>query len=463
MTIRALVVLVCLAAAACQHIPPRPLAPEMTAAALEARTLDAPGLARFIEAALGHAPDPWPPQAWDLRMLTLAALFFQPSLDVVRAHAAVAGAAVESAGALPNPTLAFTPEYAVNPMGAVSPWVNTVHFDWIVETGGKRARRVDRAEADAEAARIAITAEVWRVRRQLASALVTLAAAQRQAAVAREEVAADQHLVALVEGRLRAGSASASEAAPIELALLRATTEGAVAEARIDEAITTVAAAIGVPARALSGVVLPAGMDAEETSMLLDVESAAARRRALLERSDVRQAVATYAAAEATLGLELARQYPDVHLGPGYQFDQGQNKWSVGVSVDLPILNRNEGPIAEAVAGREEAAARVVATQAAVIADVERAVARRTGERARVDRLRRAVADRDRNLRRARSALDAGALDRASVVAAEVERAVARRAAADADAALAQALVDLESAIEGPLPGGGATVAVNPR
>ena len=41
---------------------------------------------------------------------------------------------------------------------------------------------------------------------------------------------------------------------------------------------------------------------------------------------------------------------PDVHLNPGYQFDQGDNKWSIGLTFDLPILNQNQGPIAEAKA-----------------------------------------------------------------------------------------------------------------
>jgi broad specificity phosphatase PhoE len=30
---------------------------------------------------------------------------------------------------------------------------------------------------------------------------------------------------------------------------------------------------------------------------------------------------------------EIAKQYPDIHLGPGYQYDQGVNKWTLGFSV----------------------------------------------------------------------------------------------------------------------------------
>ena len=38
---------------------------------------------------------------------------------------------------------------------------------------------------------------------------------------------------------------------------------------------------------------------------------------------------------EAALRLEIAKQYPDVHLNPGYQFDTGENKWALGVGLTL--------------------------------------------------------------------------------------------------------------------------------
>jgi len=118
--------------------------------------------------------------------------------------------------------------------------------------------------------------------------------------------------------------------------------------------------AIGVPAAALSTVnislewVLP-----KET----DLTSSQLRRQALCGRPDVLTLLAEYAASQSALQLEIARQYPDVHLGTGYQWDQEENKWSLGLTVELPLLNRNEGPIAEAKAARLQAAARLEALQ----------------------------------------------------------------------------------------------------
>src|SRR5262249_24251709 len=134
-------------------------------------------------------------------------------------------------------------------------------------------------------------------------------------------------------------------------------------------------------------------------------------------------------------------------------FDQGQNKWSIGVSVDLPILDQNQGPIAEAEAARSAADARFVATQARAAAEGELAPAPRDGTRDEPARLAAARDDRRANLRRVRSALGLGAADRSSELEARIEALRAARAAAEAERALRQALADLALAIEAPVGG----------
>ena len=453
LTAGALLGLTLVVAPACYRIAPRPLVPEQSARALQARALDDPGLREFLTAVPGHAPAEWPLGRWDLDGLTLAALYFHPTLDVARAHAEVAGAAVETAAMRPNPTLALSPQLSTNPMGAVSPWLALASIDWPIETAGKRGHRIARADAAAAAAREAVMTVAWQVRRELASALIALAATTRQDEMLRAETATEERLVTLLEARLREGAASAADLAPVRLALLQSTSDRAAAASHVAEAEARVAAAIGVPTGALVGVGLPAGFDPADDGVLTRIEPQDARRRATLERFDVRQAIEEYAASEATLRLELARQYPDVRLGPNYQFDQGQNEWGVALTIDLPLLNRNDGPIAEAAAMRDEAAARVVAVQAGALAEVEQGLARRDGALVRRKNVRDAALDRERNLRRIRGALALGALDRVAELDAEIEHLRAERAAAEAEGAAQQALVDLEAALQGPLPG----------
>ena len=90
-------------------------------------------------------------------MLTLAAFYYQPSLDVARAVLAEAQAGVVTAGARPNPTLGFTPQYVFNP-GSEPPWVAALNLDWPIETAGKRGARIAQAKHLSESARLAIIA-----------------------------------------------------------------------------------------------------------------------------------------------------------------------------------------------------------------------------------------------------------------------------------------------------------------
>jgi len=87
--------------------------------------------------------------------------------------------------------------------------------------------------------------------------------------------------------------------------------------------------AVGCPLTSLGGV----DLSSSTLNALLDPDDprlAPARRAALLGRSDLLAALATYAAAEAALELEIDKQYPDIHLGPGFTYDQGQDQMGPG-------------------------------------------------------------------------------------------------------------------------------------
>src|SRR5262249_44590788 len=97
------------------------------------------------------------------------------------------------------------------------------------------------------------------------------------------------------------------------------------------------------------------------------------RGRALTARPDVLVSLAQYAAAESDLRLELARQYPDFHIAPGFGWDQGHQRWDLGLASVAPIFSRNRGPILEAEKRRSASEARFIALQARVIAAADEA------------------------------------------------------------------------------------------
>jgi outer membrane protein, heavy metal efflux system len=441
--------------AGCVRYQPAPVAPAESAAALESRSLADAGLRIFIETNSSPLSE-WPLKTWDFQKLALAGFYFHPSLDVARAQWGTAQAGVKTAGGRPNPVLTATPGYSINPASGVSPWFPSVSIDVPIETAGKRGHRVAYAQQLSEAARWSITSTAWQVRSGVRTSLLDYTAARQRAALLQKQLAAQQQSAVLIEQRLQAGAATRSELTVLRLAQARTGLDQAEAARQAAEARARIAEAIGLPARALEGVEfsfdLTTAGDAGK-----DLTSAEARQKALLGRSDVLAALAEYAASESALQLEIAKQYPDLHLNPGYQFDQGEHKWSLGLSVELPLLNQNQGPIAEAMARREETAARFLALQARVIGGIDRALAVRAATLDQVDRQRQFTRLAQDQAASVEALFKAGAADRLELSNAQIEASASDLAFLEAQIKAQQAIAQLEDAIQHPL---GAEIAL---
>src|SRR5262245_42278730 len=356
----------------CQHFEPKPVSAEQKAIDLEARSLTDSALRSFLEKNLGREMTNWPKQQWDFEMLTLAAFYFHPSLDIARAQHDITQAAIRTAGGRPNPTIEVTPEYSFNPPDGASPWLPSVKLSVPIETAGKRRHRIDQARHLSEAAALRIATTAWTVRSRLRTALLELADARQREDLLRQQQSLQEKIVARLEQRFRAGTASSFEVTTVRIALSKTQVELQDLQRRAAEATARVAEAMGVPGKALNDVDIAFPSMPPPDS---DLASSEMRTQALHARPDILAALAEYAASQSGLQLELAKQYPDVHLGTGYQWDQGEHKWSLGIGLELPVFNQNQGPIAEAEAKRIEAAARFEAVQAKALAEIDLALA----------------------------------------------------------------------------------------
>jgi cobalt-zinc-cadmium efflux system outer membrane protein len=448
-----LTLLLCGLGAGCVRFHPEPLSPEQSANTLEKRSLADPGLRKFIEENLHHSLDVWPPRVWDFPMLTLAALYYHPDLEAARAESEVARAGIKTAGGRPNPTLNATPALNfshVNAPAGLSPWMPFFDIDLPIETFGKRGRRIAAARHLSEAAQLNLATTAWRARAKVRESLLDFVAAHQRAELLQKQVETQERIIALVEQQIRAGAAAEIEAIPFRLALQKNRLDTAESQRLSAEARGRLAAAIGIPVHALDGVKISFDLDGNVTAAD-GLTTATIRRQALLGRTDILSALADYAASEATLQLEIARQYPDVHFAPGYQFDQGDNLWSVGLTVELPILNQNQGPIAEAKARRIAAAARFNAAQATALAEIDIAVESfRATEKNAV--LLRELADGEAKSRDAIAAqVKAGAAAPLDLLNAQLEFAVAEMGQWESRVKLQQSVAALEDAVQHPM------------
>ena len=177
-------------------------------------------------------------------------------------------------------------------------------------------------------------------------------------------------------------------------------------------------------------------------------QAAPGKEQALTHRADVLAALADYALAEANLRTEIAKQYPDVHLNPGYSFDTGEHKWTIGIGLTLPILNHNQGAIGEAEAKRKEAAALLDAVQAKVLAQYDRAAASLAAARTKLSTTHALLDEQAQQVASEERLVLAGSGDRAALLSAKVERATTQVARIDALADIQAALTELQAATQ---------------
>lgn len=362
--------LVLTAAVSCVRFRPQPVTPAKSMEDFEARRLNAPELREFL---IGNQEArEWPPGAWDLKSLTLAAFYYHPDLDVARAQWGVARGGRITAGERINPVLNPLIGYnATTPVSEVTPWIPEVSLEITIETAGKRGIRISGARHLEEAARWNILSVAWEVRSRLRGALLEVYAAGEKEALLAEALKLQSEIVRLLELQKDAGEVSVYDVTQARVALDGGRLAAIEAARAKEDATARLAAALGLPRKALNGVGL--SYDAFRRPDPA-IPAGEVRRHAVLNRPDILAGLSEYAASQSALQLEIAKQYPDIRLGPSYQLDQTDSKWTLGLAFDLPILSRNRGPIAEAEARRQESAARFLALQSQVIGELDAAV-----------------------------------------------------------------------------------------
>jgi outer membrane protein, heavy metal efflux system len=433
-----------LSGCAARRYQPAPIEPRETAARLESRTLADSSLQSFLEKNLGQTIAPWPPNVWDLRLLSLAALYFNPAMEMARARLAEAEAAIVTAGARPNPSLSVSP-------GVPSPYLLNLDFAVPIETAGKRGHRMQSARSLNRAAEFELANTAWRVHSAMRAALLEYLLASRTLDLLRGEEQIRREQVTLLKERLAVGEIPRPELDLARTELSKTHLAVSSAEGQLGLAKANLAGSIPIQAAALQGLKFSwPSLDSPPSTESLSPQQV--QRDAVLNRLDVRRALAEYAAAEANLQLEISKQYPDIHIGPGYQFEEKNNFFTFGFSTTLPIFDRNRGPIAEAEARRQQSAAAFLDTQGQVVVESERALALYTAALKELteanESLRTLQHTQEQMMRRA---LRLGEEDRLALNGVRLGSSVVARARLDALGRAQGALGHLEDAVQRPL------------
>jgi outer membrane protein, heavy metal efflux system len=276
------------------------------------------------------------------------------SLSAARHELDASDGALRQAGARPNPTLNALVEDTRSASRAT-----TATLDLPIELGGKRTARLSAGERARALAAAELRGAQAQLRASVVQAFFGVLVAQERARLGAESAALAGRGAEVVARRVAAGKVSPVDETRANVDLANAALEAAEAESELRSARHALAALWGdaqpgfgsatgaidaLPTRP-PATALAADIDAAPSIVTSQLETE--RRRALIE-------------------VERSKRLPDLTLSVGAKRDNdnGRTQAVIGLSVPLPLFDRNQGATLEAArradkAGDEHQLARI--------------------------------------------------------------------------------------------------------
>ncbi|MDR3378989.1 TolC family protein [Cupriavidus basilensis] len=263
----------------------------------------------------------------------------------------------------------------------------TAQVNLPIELGGKRAARIGAAQKARELAQSQLGATRTDLRAAVVGGFFAVVIAQERVKLARgsAEIAAKGAQAAI--RRVAAGKIAPLEESKARVEQANAELEVADAEAALALARQSLAGLWGssearfqVAAGNLD--TLPARPDGASLAQALDSAPELASQRLELER---RQAI---------IGVERSRQYPDLTVSLGSKRDNGSDRGTMpvlGVSLPLPLFDRNQGNLYTALRQADKAADEYRATQVRLANELQQATRQLSVSRTSADSLKDTV------------------------------------------------------------------------
>lgn len=287
-------------------------------------------------------------------------------LLAARQRLAIAEGRLLQTGLRPNPTL--NSEYgSTRFLRGEGENDLAVSVSQTIELGGKRNRRVALAQAELNQTRAEVLAIERRLAVEIRTSYTNAISAARQLDVLEELIAADAEMVRAVEARLKEGDVAPLDVNLIKVEADRFRVQAIQAKSELETQIIQIKTAIGADVtESLRLAPQP------ERPPRLDMSLSELTEFAFRERADLQAAKLGEQLGSARVDLAKANAVPNVaasvkysrtrsvidfptRLGGGSFANAPDNALVFGVSVDIPLFNRNQGEIASSVGEKVQA------------------------------------------------------------------------------------------------------------
>lgn len=397
----------------------------------------------------GYPEKNLPLQQWNADDLVFCALFFHPSLDVARAQWRLAKQAEARAAERPIPSLSGQFANSNESNSDNIPYAFGLSIDIPIETANKRDIRIENARHLSLAAKLEIAQTAWQLRKDVVQSLNEYQFNQQQISLLTKEEARREEIFAIYQKRVDLGAASNVELSTAKLLLQTVTSELNAKKYSRPVLKSKLASSIGLPLSKIEAMYFASDVDNQKQADYAPIGNL--QTTALLNRLDIRIALERYAVSEAKLKLEIAKQYPNIIISPGYAYEFGDSIWSLGLSGLLTILNKNKLAIAEATQLREVEATQFEALQSRTIAQADTANVELILAKQALDNQQKLREQQLLNTQRSERKFKAGEIDRLGLAFSQLENINADKSVALSQFQLKNAQNQLENALQIPL------------
>lgn len=315
------------------------------------------------------------------------ALQLNPDLRAARKRIGIAEGQVVAAGALNNPTVDLDWLH-LEEVGKYTSFAVTL--GWVPPQPGVRSERKAAALSQVDAAKQDVAEAEWQLAMNVRAAHTTLRAAVEDRALLESAIATRQRITDLVQKRMTGGASTRIDLIVAQLAISDTEYDRDTLAARELEASRLLGQLIGTtePIRAAGSVV-------DEPRSPPPFEKLV--QAALVTRPSLVAEQARFEQNEHTLAMQHALAWPWFKLTaiPRYRLDPSQkeytNGYSVGISLTIPLLDQNQGPIRMAEGSRDQERELFRKLAASIHLEIEAALAKIAFQRKTLDRYRAVV------------------------------------------------------------------------
>ncbi|MDA2931009.1 TolC family protein [Acidobacteria bacterium AH-259-O06] len=318
-----------------------------------------------------------------------------PAVRAEKERVEMASSRLNQAGLLPNPQLNFSQEGF--PVGRPdSSYLNDQEFlIWAtqeLELGGKRRHRKRVASFDVQATEADLQNFIRLGKATVKEAFVRAYRAQQKLGLAQEHLDSYYEIRDIHRKRVEAGDAAG-------LSQLRIDMEEVHYITAVNEAGTNLASAWAELAALITweGLSMPT-LQPTIGAAPLERSMEELRALALESRPDLRRETIRAAQGKALVDLQESRTIPNLTFGGGYKRDFGTNSFYFALHLPLPLFNRNQGNIEEALARVRRNQNLLSWKRLQIRAEVERAFKTYQLQEANVKRLEQTVIKRAANM-----------------------------------------------------------------